>query len=106
LYSPFEIAVQPKGGELLYSFSLNQTTTNPIEGYQLNISTGALTKVTGSPFTAFTGEDGVFDQSGAYLFGQDGNTITAYQVSSDGTLTSFASILEGWGTQIAITDVP
>lgn len=106
LYSPIGIAVQPTGGEVVYSFSVGQTVVNPIEGYQLNASTGALTKVAGSPFTAFQAQDGAFDQSGAYLFGAFGNTLTGYQVSSNGGLASKASITEGWGTIIAIADVP
>jgi hypothetical protein len=101
LYSPLSIAVQPNtGGELLYSFS-----TNPVEGYQLNPSTGALTPVTGSPFSTFNAQSGRFDQSGSYLFGLDANTLTAYQVSSNGVLVSVGSLVEGWGP-LTITDVP
>jgi len=72
VYSPFNIAVQQnKGGASLYSFSFNDTITgyNPIEGYQINSTTGALTPDVGSPFSGLSsGSWGAFDQSGAYLF--------------------------------------
>ncbi len=100
LYSPFGIAIQP-AGEFLYSFS-----TNPVEGYQVNTSTGAITPVTGSPFITDTIQEGEFDQSGTYLFGRGGNTLTAYQVSSTGSLNAMGDLVEGWGTIIAIADVP
>ncbi len=105
--SPFSIALQPNsGGVLLYSFSLlTDGTFNPIEGYQLNPSTGALTAVSGSPFPNFLGSNGEFDQSGNYLFVTNANTLTAYNVSSAGALTGEGSIVEGFGP-IAITDVP
>ncbi|MFZ0859343.1 MAG: hypothetical protein WCA27_03505 [Candidatus Sulfotelmatobacter sp.] len=107
LYSPYNIAVQPNsGGVLLYSFSLlTNGTFNPIEGYQLNTSTGALTPVPGSPFLSFLGSEGEFDQSGNYLFVTNETTLTAYRVSSAGLLTGDGSIVEGFGP-IAITDVP
>jgi hypothetical protein len=107
VYSPYSIALQPNsGGVLLYSFSLlTDGTFNPIEGYQLNPSTGALTVVSGSPFLSFLGSNGFFDQSGSYLFVLNETTLTAYQVPSNGVLTGEGSLLEGWGP-IAITDVP
>ncbi|MGA8621850.1 MAG: hypothetical protein WB660_25415 [Candidatus Sulfotelmatobacter sp.] len=70
-FSPFSIAVQSNAsGNLVYSFSLNDTETgfNGIEGYQLS-STGTLTAVTGSPFAeSANGSWGQFDQSGSFLF--------------------------------------
>ena len=70
-YPPYSIAVQPNtGGDLVYSFSLLSTTGgyNPIEGYELNTSTGALTAISGSPFTTVpSGHLGQFDQSGTLL---------------------------------------
>jgi hypothetical protein len=107
LYSPYSIALQSNpGGVLLYSFSLlTDGTFNPIEGYQLNPSTGALTPVSGSPFLDFLGSGGEFDQSGNYLFVINATTLTAYQVSSAGQLTGDGSIVEGFGP-IAIADAP
>jgi len=107
LYSPYSFAMQSNpGGVLLYSFSLvTDGTFNPIEGYQLNSSTGALTAVSGSPFLNFLGSEGEFDQAGNYLFVANETTLTAYQVSSAGALTGEGSIVEGFGP-VAITDVP
>lgn len=108
LFSPYSIAVQPTGGEFVYSFSLNSATGsgNPIEGYQLNTSTGALTAVAGSPFTALTGQSGQFNQSGTYLFGLNATTLTAYQVPSSGAITSLANTTQAFLPPTAVTDVP
>lgn len=70
-YAPYSIATQSNsGGELIYSFSITGTTGlyNAVEGYSLNTSTGALTAVSGSPFTnVASGYLGQFDQSGTFL---------------------------------------
>lgn len=70
-YSPFSIAVQSNtGGNLIYSFSFNDTATayNPIEGFSIS-STGTLTADANSPFSNIgQGSWGQFDQSGALLF--------------------------------------
>ena len=100
-FSPFTIAVQPasSNGEFVYSFSINDTATgyNGIEGYQLNTTTGALTAITGSPFSnnLFLGQQGQFDQSGANLLVYSSvltssgvvAQIGPLEVASDGTLT-------------------
>jgi hypothetical protein len=107
VYSPFTFALQQNsGGVLLYSFSLlTDGTGNPIEGYQLDPSTGALTAIAGSPFLDFPESYGFFDQSGGYLFAVNELTLTAYQVPSSGQLTGEGSLLEGWGS-IALADAP
>jgi hypothetical protein len=110
-YSPYSIAVQPgHGGNLVYSFSLNNNGTstpfNPIEGFQLNGSTGALTAISGSPFNNFIASQGQFDQSGAYLFTMGGVTLSAYQVPSGGALASAGSTTQVFSTTVAIADVP
>lgn len=70
-FSPFNIAVQSNsGGDLIYSFSFNDTATgfNGVEGYEVS-SAGALSVLQGSPFTNVAeGSWGQFDQTGAYLF--------------------------------------
>jgi hypothetical protein len=95
------IAVQPpsSNGELVYSFGVNDTNTgyNGIEGYQLDPATGALTAVTGSPFsnTLTLGWWGQFDQSGTNLLVYSSETtangtvvqLAPLQVSSTGALT-------------------
>lgn len=103
VYSPFSIAVSPNsGGNLVYSFSFNDTATafNAPEGYEIS-STGALTAVSGSPFsglpTGSAGSWGQFDQSGAFLFNYaeffdestdaDVTQISPFSVASGGALT-------------------
>jgi len=100
VYPPFLVAVQPNSaGNLVYSFSINESNmasifSNPTEGYQLNASTGALTVVTGSPFTSAVGDWGQFDQSGSLLFVLDTYKTVMYgeNVSANGTLTPTVSV--------------
>jgi 6-phosphogluconolactonase len=113
VYPPYRIAVQPSaGGNLVYSFSISSTgTDSPIEGFTLNTSTGALSEISGSPFSSAsgTGDSGQFDQSGAYLFALDSSnsTMSVFSVGSSGALTTpvgtnaFPS-LGAW----AVADVP
>ncbi|MGB8732326.1 MAG: hypothetical protein WCC99_13845 [Candidatus Sulfotelmatobacter sp.] len=97
VYSPFNIAVQQNtNGASLYSFSFNDTITayNPIEGYQINSTSGALTPDVGSPFSGVaTGSWGAFDQSGAYLFVYS----SYFDTSTDVTVTQLAPIDVGAG---------
>jgi hypothetical protein len=98
-FSPYNIAVQSNsGGNLVFSFSINDTLTgfNGIEGYSINSGSGALTAVSGSPFSGGTlGSWGQFDQSGAYLFvysaiddsGNFSYNLAPFDVSSAGALT-------------------
>jgi hypothetical protein len=90
VYVPYSIAVQPNtGGNLIYSFSINSDSTgfNPIEGYAL--SGGALTAVSGSPFSNVSdGSWGQFDQTGTFLFPyadvyNPGTGITTIQLGVD-----------------------
>jgi hypothetical protein len=99
VYAPFSIAMQPNsGGNLVYTFSINSDETgyNPIEGYE--ISSGALTVLSNSPFSNVSdGSSGQFDQAGALLFpysevvteGTNNVTITlgVDEVGSGGLLT-------------------
>jgi hypothetical protein len=99
-FSPLSIAVQSNtNGNLVYSFSVNDTNTgfNATEGYQLS-SSGTLTAVAGSPFSNFgEGTWGQFDQSGAFLFdwgsffdqgtNQVITQLTALDVGSGGALS-------------------
>ncbi len=71
--SPFATASTPENmvlspnGNFVYAFDGEET---PMEGYSLeNLSMGALTAVSGSPFTGLNLQVGQFDQSGLYLFG-------------------------------------
>src|SRR6202008_3045773 len=70
LFAPINLAMQPasSNGSFVYSFSVNVLGPNPIEGYQLDTNSGALTTMTNSPFSNIgTAPWGQFDQSGAYL---------------------------------------
>jgi hypothetical protein len=96
VYEPFRLAVQPgAASNLVYSFSFNSSTSasNPTEGYQLNLTTGLLTVVAGSPFTSAVGDWGQFDQSGSLLFVLDSfkTVMFAENVSSVGALTETLS---------------
>lgn len=98
-YVPNSFAVQRNtNGTFLYTFSINATQTgyNPVEGFSLNTTSGALTMLSGSPFSGLSdGFWGQFDQSGSNLFVYggviNGNTVTTYlgalSVSSTGVLT-------------------
>ncbi|MGA9304094.1 MAG: hypothetical protein WBW31_01695 [Candidatus Sulfotelmatobacter sp.] len=92
VYAPFNIAVQPveANGEFVYSFSVNDSGAayNPLEGYLLNTTTGALTTIVGPPASPFSGVTfalfGQFDQSGDYLFSY-GNSPTPQLAVMDAT---------------------
>jgi 6-phosphogluconolactonase len=104
-YVPYSFAVQPNSnGNLIYTFGENATQTgyNPIEGYQLNTTSGALTLANGSPFSGISsGFWGQFDQSGQNLLVYGGvvnnGTVTTYlgalSVGSEGALTQPTSQL-------------
>jgi 6-phosphogluconolactonase (cycloisomerase 2 family) len=62
---PVDLAVSPSGS-FVYTFD---GLSLPMEGYQLDDSTGTLTVLTTSPFTGVNLETGKFDQSGLFLFG-------------------------------------
>lgn len=115
-FAPFNIAMQPStvNGEFIYSFSVNDsdTATNPIEGYKLDPSTGALSLVTGSPFSVTTPTAfGQFDQSGNYLFIYSGVapnvSLGVLNVASSGALTETLPttplVTAGY---FAVSDVP
>jgi hypothetical protein len=105
VYSPFSITIQPNSsGIYLYSFSINDTDTgyNPVEGFALNTSSGALSSVINSPFSGLSdGFWGQVDQSGAVLFVYGGVTnngavttdIGALNIGTGGALTEPTSQL-------------
>lgn len=116
VYPPFNIAIQPKSvnGEFIYSFSLNDagTGTNPIEAYKLDAATGALSLVTGSPFSIATPTAfGQFDQSGNYLFIYSGSgssvSLGVANVASSGALSeTFPTTPLVTSGYFAASDVP
>jgi len=107
---PYTVAVQPNsGGTLIYAFDAN-TDAGVIEGFQIDLSSGNLGAIAGSPFTA-AGVGGSFDQTGQYLFVVESSNnvasaLDAFNVGASPTLsTPTASV--GWapGAWVA-SDVP
>jgi hypothetical protein len=116
--SPLGIAVQSNtNGNLVYSLGIEDSALgfNPVDGFSLN-SSGTLTALSTSPFSnAAVGDEGQFDQSGAFLFvygaifNEGTQTFTyqmgAFDVGSDGTLTEPTSTLTLTnGGYFAVTD--
>ena len=68
--APVNLAVSPNGA-FVYTFNQSDlatlATAQPMEGFSLN-GAGALTALSGSPFTGLNAAVGVFDQSGQFLF--------------------------------------
>ncbi len=113
--SPLNIAVQSSSsGSLVYSMGIadSDLAFNPMEGYTLS-SSGTLSAVTGSPFSAANvGDLGQFDQSGDFFFQYggtvEGNTI-AYELTAFGVVNEAPSTLIGTGTFggfFVVTDAP
>jgi 6-phosphogluconolactonase (cycloisomerase 2 family) len=88
-YIPGNLAVHPNGN-LVYTFNYSIVGPSPMEGFSFNSSTGALTELTGSPFTSFSPYDGAFDESGTYLFIHSTDSIAVTSV--DGTTGALASV--------------
>jgi 6-phosphogluconolactonase (cycloisomerase 2 family) len=91
---PALVAVQPNaGGTLVYSID----SDGSVDGANLNLTTGSLTAVTGSPF-ALQALSGEFDPAGKYFFVAEGtsfdnSSLFAYDVSASPDLsTSIASV--------------
>ena len=67
--TPFALAIHPSGNFVYPSVADSSDTVTSLEGYQLNASTGALTALSGSPFTTLPAVANCqFDQSGADAF--------------------------------------
>ncbi|MGA2099975.1 MAG: beta-propeller fold lactonase family protein [Candidatus Sulfotelmatobacter sp.] len=105
-YTPSTLTVHPSGS-FVYTFNQTITGTSPTEGFQFNTTTGALTEVTGSPFTALTAPAGQFDQSGLYLFMHPSTSLSVASVNTTtGALTSISSPITSIGSPVgwAVTD--
>ena len=89
---PFDLRVHPSG-PFVYAFTAGSNTTgdSAMEGYKFD-TTGTLTAVTGSPFTALTVNDGVFDESGAFFFMHPNTSLTVASVDkTTGAITLIAA---------------
>jgi 6-phosphogluconolactonase (cycloisomerase 2 family) len=65
--SPINLTVDPNG-EFIYTFNEDSLgNLDPVEGYAINSSTGALTALQSSPFTSLKANMGSFDQSGEFM---------------------------------------
>jgi 6-phosphogluconolactonase (cycloisomerase 2 family) len=65
---PFGLIIDPNGSFVYASMADSNGVTTALEGYQLNATSGALTSLTGSPFTAFPFAFCQFEQTGAFAF--------------------------------------
>lgn len=85
--TPRNIAVHPNG-EWVYTFSEDPTTVaqEAVEGFDFDSSTGALSNMSGSPFTSIIANGGIIEQSGQFLFGLG---ITQQTVGSENTITPY-----------------
>jgi 6-phosphogluconolactonase len=115
VFAPVNLAVQPvsTNGSFVYSFSVNTLEPNPIEGYQLDANSGALTAMSNSPFSNIGSAPwGQFDQSGAYLFifasTSTSSSLGVLNVASGtGVLTEpLGPVTLDPSTYFAITDAP
>lgn len=106
-YTPDALAVHPSG-TFVYTFNQTGVSTSPMEGFQFNTNTGALTPLGTSPFTALTANAGMFDQSGTYLLMHPTTTLTAASVNTTtGALTALGTPITNVGSSAggwAVTD--
>ena len=63
---PADLAVHPNG-TLVYTFNGTVNGLTPMEGFQLDTSSGQLAALAGSPFKGMVAPHGFFDQSGPPL---------------------------------------
>ena len=78
------------GGTYLYAA---ETGISGVRVLSINATTGALTEITGSPYSTGTGPAGVLlDSTGSYLYvtNRASNTVSAFLVSSSGALTQIS----------------
>jgi lactonase family protein with 7-bladed beta-propeller len=107
-FIPASLTVHPSG-KFVYTFDGTVSGTSPgTEGYIFDTTTGALTPVAGSPFTAVAATYGKFDQSGLFLFTQPSGAVAVAGVNTTtGALSSIGSPITGLGPsggEFAVTD--
>jgi 6-phosphogluconolactonase len=85
--NPLSLAVGA-GGKFLYS--ANPDATNPsISGFSIDPTTGALSALSGSPFSLPVSHYMATDQTGAYLYVTSGASIVGYSIDANtGALTA------------------
>jgi len=77
-FAPYNYSMSPVA-PFVYSFGVDSTgAAQAPEGYTINLSSGTLTAVSGSPFTSLPAVDVCgFDPSGVYMFCPEGTTSIA-----------------------------
>lgn len=93
------------GGKFLYiGMSGTVNANNTVSAFSIDATTGALTRITGSPFTTGSDPQGIAtDPSGKFLYtaNSNDNTVSAFTIdSSSGTLTAIS------GSPFATAAVP
>jgi 6-phosphogluconolactonase (cycloisomerase 2 family) len=106
--APFDFAISPNG-QFVYTVgtAVNTTTPSPIEGFQMDATTGLLTPLTVSPFTSLlTPSQCEFDQGGTALVCLDSSLtqMTVLTASPSNGSLSHAADLGLAGTPFATTD--
>jgi len=97
--APADVTVQPgTGGNLVYAFDMPGSSGNgAIEGFTLDLSTGALSSIAN---VSATGSHGEFDQTGKYLFVVSSSqgvpsALDAFDVTASSALTTPLATV-GW----------
>jgi 6-phosphogluconolactonase len=81
---PLDFAISPNG-KFVYTFGTTSGSTSAaIEGFQIDATTGALTALSGSPFTTLPG-------AGQCKFGQSGGTMICSSAYGSSTFSVFAT---------------
>jgi 6-phosphogluconolactonase (cycloisomerase 2 family) len=105
--APFDLAISPNG-KFVYTVGTpsGTSTAGPIEGFQMDLTSGALTKLSGSPFTALpTASQCFFDQSGANLVcDSSGKLVVLGASTTTGALTNVAALSGSGGFPFGVTD--
>ncbi len=107
--SPEEFAISPNGS-FVYSFGFTSSATNaPIEGFQMDPTTGALTSLQGSPFVSLPAPAQCkFDQSGGEMFCTDsifGSKLMVFTTNStNGAVSHNAQDLVTSSFPLAVTN--
>jgi 6-phosphogluconolactonase (cycloisomerase 2 family) len=89
--TPFQVIADPLGR---YIYTMNDQDDN-YNGYSINTSTGVLTSIAGSPFTASgQPQGGVVDPSGKFVYASDcsNDKITGSSIGAGGALTTLGSM--------------
>jgi 6-phosphogluconolactonase (cycloisomerase 2 family) len=105
--APFDFAISPNG-KFVYTVGTDtvKATTGAIEGFQMDLTSGALTTLSGSPFTALpTAQQCMFDQGGADLVCSGSTSLFVLGASAtNGALTNAATFSGSGGFPFGVTD--